>query len=239
MHTGLLAGLFEFPAIDLPASSDDSTPSSRRAQLHTLLSSLLSSPLPPLKLSSSPSPTSLSIASTADLGAITQVYSHQTRLYHILHVVLSSPTPPTLNPKSSPTPDKSLHSLAGRGNWVDEKDVASSNVGGAVGKVWAIRQSGQAGQGKLSGKPRGVAGGKPPVTKGKRAKVEEKRTREDDEFIAGSDEEIEVERSVRRKKRVSFVEVEKGDSPPPSPPIPAFVPRKKPRIVVSDDEDEN
>ena len=49
-----------------------------------------------------------------------------------------------------------------------------------------------------------------------------------DEFIAGSDEEIEVERSVKKRK------VAKEDSPPPAP----VAVRKKPRIVISDDEED-
>ncbi|KAL8277243.1 hypothetical protein RQP46_010312 [Phenoliferia psychrophenolica] len=236
---GLLAGLFEFPAVDLPPSADDSTPSFRRAQLSSLLSTLLTSPLPPLKPSPTPSSSSstISILSTTDLGAITQVYSHQTRLYHILRVVLSSPSPPSLSTSSSTTPDKSLQSLAGRAKWIDEADVKGSNIGGAVGKVWEVRQSGKSGLGKLSGKPRGGDGNAKKAVgagAGKRAKVVEKRTKEDDDFLAESDEEIEIERSPRRRKKVVVVEVAKEESPPP----PVYAPRKKPRIVISDDDDE-
>ncbi|MCZ6910287.1 MAG: hypothetical protein O7C56_04740, partial [Rickettsia endosymbiont of Ixodes persulcatus] len=215
-----------------------------RSELLSLLSTLLAFPLPSLKPSPSPSsPSTLSVLSTTDLGAITQVYSHQTRLYHILRVVLSSSSLPTLlTSTSSVTLDKSLKSLAGRAKWVDEADVKGSNIGGAVGKVWEVRQSGKNGLGKLSGKPRGGGGGggggeaAKKVGGAKRAKgvaVGEKRTKEDDDFLAGSDEEIEVERSVRKKKK----KVEKKEEE--SPPAPVVAPRKKPRIVISDDEDDD
>ncbi|KAK4705882.1 A/G-specific adenine glycosylase, partial [Phenoliferia sp. Uapishka_3] len=232
---GLLAGLFEFPAIDLPPTSS-STPATRRTGLHDLLNSLLSTPLPSFGASKSNTSDILTIKSTKELGAITQVYSHQTRLYHILSVVISSPSRPPLAPTPGKDSGKSLMSLAGRGKWVDEADVAGSNIGGAVGKIWEVRQSGINGVGKLSGKAKqadireAMKGGK-----GKKVVKEEgreKRTREDDEFIVGSDEELEVERKVvpkkvpRVKREVTEEEV-------------TFVARKKPKIVISDDDEES
>lgn len=143
---GLLAGLFEFPAVDLPTDVD-STPATRKKHIHSLVSSLLVDTFPPLHLASNPRST-LSIVEVQDLTSILQVYSHQKREYHILRVVVSSPALPVLASEiaTKGTQRKLVQSVVGRAKWVDEDSVEGSNVGGAVQKVWEMRQGGGSGK---------------------------------------------------------------------------------------------
>lgn len=185
---GLLAGLFEFPAVDLPTDSD-STPSSRSKVLHKLLNALLVSPIP------SPSSPSGILKSTSDLSSITQVYSHQIRLYHILRVVLSSPSLPEL--ATSNKAQKAGESVVGRGKWVDEASVAGANIGGAVGKVWEVRMGGGVGPGPKKRKA--------PVKKVVR---KESESEEEAQEISSSEEDKVV---VKRKKRVIVISSDEDD----------------------------
>ncbi|GAA6051115.1 hypothetical protein JCM3770_004722 [Rhodotorula araucariae] len=143
---GLLAGLYEFPAVDLPPATA-STPASRTAHLTTLLPTLLDLPSSLFSTSPSPSPADSSAPRTvlrAALPPVTQIYSHITRTYHAERLVLSSPSPPTLLPAPAGEPEDGegatlSQSLPGRAKWVAAADVPTANIGGAVAKVWDER----------------------------------------------------------------------------------------------------
>ncbi|GAA5905812.1 A/G-specific adenine glycosylase [Sporobolomyces salmoneus] len=110
---GLLAGLLEFPSVDLPPSSE-STPSTRSKHLTSLLQTLLPLSSSFLLSASTSSPTDaddeLKIKSFKSVEPpVVHVYSHIIRTYHILHLVLTSPSLPKL--RSSPlVVDKSTSS---------------------------------------------------------------------------------------------------------------------------------
>ncbi|GAA6043599.1 hypothetical protein JCM8097_008279 [Rhodosporidiobolus ruineniae] len=162
---GLLAGLYEFPAVDLPPSDDPSTAFAGKKHLTALLSSLLSSPSLPAAVSSSSSDETgkhpLILVSRTALPVVSHTYSHMIRTYHPERLVLSSPSssgPPALHTAdSAPRPkgaDKDLaRSRPGFGKWVDASAVEGQNLGGAVGKVWEERQA------VVSGKGGGSSGG--------------------------------------------------------------------------------
>ena len=161
---GLLAGLFEFPAVDLPPAEELSDASSRRRCLEKMVVSLLAERLPafqppnPDAAVDSASP-NLRVVSVSDLGAITQVYSHQKRDYYILRVVLASPALPVLAPVRTRAPKETdlVQSQPGRAKWVDAGALESANLGGAMLKVLEVRNQG--GKGKPVAK-RAVGGGK-------------------------------------------------------------------------------
>ncbi|GAA5844513.1 hypothetical protein JCM9279_006329 [Rhodotorula babjevae] len=161
---GLLAGLNEFPAIDLAPDAPVPSSQARSKLLNSLLANLLD--LPPSTLttsSSSPlasSPSSPStpprILSRTPLPPVTQIYSHLNRTYHAERLVLCSPAPPALRPALSAKKaaraarkvelDEDddgaaalVQSLAGRAKWVSAAEVPTANIGGAVGKVWEER----------------------------------------------------------------------------------------------------
>lgn len=174
---GLLAGLYEFPAVDLPPSSSLPPPQARTKLLDALLSSLLDLPRGTLSPSTTTSPSSASTAprilSRTPLPPVTQVYSHLNRTYHPERLVLCSASPPALRPApasdaSSPprkrkrkaaAPDDDadddddvhteplVQSLAGRATWVPAAEVPTANIGGAVAKVWGGRRAVVAGRG--------------------------------------------------------------------------------------------
>ncbi|GAA6003037.1 hypothetical protein JCM10207_001957 [Rhodosporidiobolus poonsookiae] len=183
---GLLAGLFEFPSVDLPPSTP-STAKPRSKHLTSLLRLLLDDDdLSSALTSSSSSPSdpasngALRILERTALPPVEHVYSHMKRTYFAERLVLSSSSssPPALHTAASAPKLKKhddaeplVQSLAGRGKWVDAADVRTSNIGGAVGKVWDERdrvvKGLPAGKGKKS-----VAGG---AGKGKaKAKEQEK-----------------------------------------------------------------
>ena len=107
--SGLLAGLFE--PVTVPVS-DPSTPSARLEKATEALS---------LALASTDAEFAKLVASRRDIGSIPHIFSHINMTYHILHLTLSSSSPPS--PKS--------------GIWLDEAAVESANVGTGVKKVWA------------------------------------------------------------------------------------------------------
>ncbi|GAA5924029.1 hypothetical protein JCM3775_005577 [Rhodotorula graminis] len=179
---GLLAGLNEFPAIDLAPDSPLPSPKARTKLLNSLLATLLD--LPPSTLSpstdsppSSPSTTSTStprILSRTALPPVTQIYSHLVRTHHAERLVLCSSSPPALRPalsakeaaraakKAGADDDALVQSLAGRAKWVDAAEVPTANIGGAVAKVWVERLAVVGGRaaGGVEGKKKAAAGGK-------------------------------------------------------------------------------
>ncbi|KAI5476621.1 A/G-specific adenine glycosylase [Pseudohyphozyma bogoriensis] len=231
---GLLAGLWEFPALDLPTTSP-STPASRSRSLQSHLSSLIPT-LPPLTPSSSPPTTSPTLTSTSSLGSVLQVYSHQKRLYHITRLIFSSPCPPILS-----------STLTTKAKWVDATQVEDTVTGGAAGKCWAVRNGkkpegfgvllsnlGKGGPGKKA-----AAGGTKKANGGtakrrrKDRSSEEEAEESDDGWLVSDDEEVEVVRKKAKKTAVKVVEevsvVEVKTEEPR---------RKRPVIVVSDSESE-
>jgi len=143
-HSGLLAGLWEFPAVDLP-TENTSTNSSRSRASADLVSSLFESPsrlvfesaAHPHRRSSSPS---IRVAESAHLGAVDHVFSHQKRRYHVQRVVLRSATLPPLSSGIS------------RARWIEEGKVVEANVGNVVKKIWALVE-GMQNEGEESDRP--------------------------------------------------------------------------------------
>ncbi|GAA5863983.1 hypothetical protein JCM3774_004444 [Rhodotorula dairenensis] len=138
---GLLAGLFEFPAIDLPPGDSPLKASARSARLDKLLRSLIDVSTCPLRSAEDTSDGAL--VSRTTLPTVTQVYSHITRTYLAERVVISSASLPPLRPAAR-TPaaaddEGSVQSRAGSAKWVPASQVATANVGGAVGKIWDER----------------------------------------------------------------------------------------------------
>lgn len=83
-------------------------------------------------------PEAISIAQETFLEPVTQVYSHQIRTYTPIRLVLTSRRLPKLATRSKES--SLVQSIAGRARWVDEDAVAGANTGGAVGKIWDLRQ---------------------------------------------------------------------------------------------------
>ena len=221
---GLLAGLFEFPSVDLSSDSDPTTPTSRRQILTKLISSLFIDKIPSFKELSTTKrasePESIEINQNRDLGSILQVYSHQRRVYHILHIVISSATLPRLAPSSTKSAGTTTQSIPGRGKFVNRDEVDSSNISGAGFKVWDVIKSGV--RGDASEKKASAA-----AKKGKK-KVESEVEMESDAELDESEEEQPRSRTLKRVEVDDKEEIEEK----------VFVPTlKKRRIVVSDEED--
>lgn len=249
--TGLLAGLFDFPSLDLSPESE-STSQIRTKQITNLLSSLLVDKIPSASTSSSKPAveTPLTVSMRKELASVTQVYSHQKRQYHIQRLVLSSPSLPLLKPSLPPSSSSSSakgkdkattkeedfsHSLPGRGKWVDELNVLESNIGGAMIKVWEVRQGGKGDNGATvkkggTAKKNSAGGGngknasEAGSSKGKGKKLDRYETSEEEEEEA-------VESDEAESSDVEVVEEVKDDA--------EKVPYKKRRIVISDNEEED
>ncbi|GAA5964985.1 hypothetical protein JCM3765_004817 [Sporobolomyces pararoseus] len=282
---GLLAGLLEFPSIDLPPSSE-STSSTRSKQLSTLLKSLLSLPTE-FKLSNKAGASAendLKIESLKTLEPpVVHVYSHIIRTYHVTHLLLTSPSLPRLLPslattsKSTSKPSSSkknkkkkeesddehggdevdseplVQSLPGTGKWIDSSEVEGESLGGAMKKVWIMRQESlglgtadgkSTKNGKGGGGGKGKAGGKKEtVEKGqkslmgffgggaggaKKVKAKEVAPEESDDDVMIIEEKIEVRKQKIEVK--SNGEVEKVEKK---------VYKKRRIAPASDEEDED
>lgn len=137
-RSGLLAGLFEFPAIDLPPEDSSLKAAARSSRLDKLVRSLIDVSDCPLRAAGDTSDGAL--VSRAALPTVTQVYSHMTRTYLAERVVISSATLPRLRPAKRDAADvEPVQSRAGSAKWVPASAVATANVGGAVGKIWEER----------------------------------------------------------------------------------------------------
>ncbi|KAM0786380.1 hypothetical protein ACM66B_001848 [Microbotryomycetes sp. NB124-2] len=140
---GLLAGLYEFPAVDIPPSDELSTSKTRVDLLNNVVSTLLASKL---RLengftSSEENNNKIAVRSIVELEPVKQVYSHQIRTYLVIKVVIESNRLPKLaTPSIKSTSSDAKAYGVGRCKWVDEKDVANANTGGAVGKIWDERE---------------------------------------------------------------------------------------------------
>ncbi|GAA5896460.1 hypothetical protein JCM6882_001019 [Rhodosporidiobolus microsporus] len=179
---GLLAGLYEFPAVDLPTSSP-STAKSRSKALNALLPTLLDNTGLSSALSSADEDDGeITVVSRTTLPPVEHIYSHMKRTYFGERIVLSSASLPTLHTSSSSSSSSSkkssqagdvVQSLPGRGKWVDAADVEGANTGGAVGKVWEERERVAKGLGpakEKKGKKAGAGGGTKAKGKGKEEK---------------------------------------------------------------------
>ena len=220
--------MFEFPSIDL-SSDDPTTPTNRRQILSKLLSSLFVDKIPTLKESSttpkrSSEPESIEIIKNKDLGSILQVYSHQRRIYHILHIVITSPNLPRLASSSKTAASTSTQSIAGRGKFIERDAVNGANLSGAGFKVWDVIKSGV----------RGDASEKKATAAAKKGK---KKVESEVDSESEVEEESEPERRSRTLKRVEInivdaIDVEEKEEI-------AFVPiLKKRRIQPQSDEEE-
>lgn len=158
----MLAGLFEFPAIDLAPEDSPLKGSARSLRLDKLVRSLIDTS--DCLLRSPEDANDGALVSRTSLPTVTQVYSHITRTYLAERVVLSSPSLPPLRPASKRAPADSaavVQSRAGAAKWIPASQVASANVGGAVGKIWDERNSVvRGGDGGGGGKKVGTSGKK-------------------------------------------------------------------------------
>ncbi|SDA01482.1 BZ3500_MvSof-1268-A1-R1_Chr10-1g02710 [Microbotryum saponariae] len=184
---GLLAGLFEFPSIDLPPSSEASTSTSRRKLLQRLLQTLILDSLPFNASSSSTSTSPLTIKQNDPLPPAVQVYSHMIRTYHPIRIVVTSAQRPRLvevEPKSKmskkpprkkkngascssdeddddedSTTTELIQSIPGRSRWIVASEVENANTGGASDKIWGMRMNVEKGLKALVGSEKGKGGG--------------------------------------------------------------------------------
>lgn len=249
---GLLAGLFEFPAVDLPPPPAKEFTSLARAKvLQGLLSTLLINVVPSISDATSKATISgdeVSVETSTDLGAILQVYSHQKRIYHIRHIVITSTSLPSLAPTmklSSTSKTPMVQSLPGRGKWIDFGDaVDGSNLGGAMIKVWDIVKKGKYSELKPRTKakaPTNQTNGKGKAAKKAKSKDEYETEEEEDVLdLRDEDDPIENDKAAARKeyvKEAQRLEVESirekiklaKDAPSPA---------KKRKIVIAEDSDD-
>ncbi|BGP25269.1 A/G-specific adenine DNA glycosylase [Rhodotorula toruloides] len=246
---GLLAGLYEFPAVDLPTSTASSTAKARSRYLDKLLHTLLDVPSSTTFGASSLEDTdasNLRILSRSTLPPVTHVYSHMNRTYHSERLVISSPSLPILRKSLTSPPAKNddvVQSLPGRGKWVDVTAVEGENVGGAVGKVWEERQLQAKGLASTNG-AKGKGKGKGKAGEGaKKAKVEKgqgslsgffvKKEKRVEETIEADDELIVVE-----EKREVKVASKNGGSTKNHAEQETKIYKKRRIAPSSEDEDE-
>ncbi|KWU41321.1 DNA glycosylase [Rhodotorula sp. JG-1b] len=220
---GLLAGLFEFPAIDLAPEDSPLKASARSLRLDKLVRSLIDTSN--CLLRSPEDANDGALVSRTSLPTVTQVYSHITRTYLAERVVLSSPSLPPLRPAAKRAPADSaavVQSRAGAAKWVPTSQVASANIGGAVGKIWDERNSvvrGGGGGGGCGGKKVGTSG-KKAGNKGKNGSI-----------AAGPE---------KGQASLAGFFVKKGSSDPRPPPPPSSSAKQElaaPSAVTAEDDD--
>ncbi|GAA5936490.1 A/G-specific adenine glycosylase [Sporobolomyces koalae] len=148
---GLLAGLLEFPSVDLPPNEDAlSTKGLRSKHIVNLLKTLLALPSD-FKLNATSEEAAASravkVQEQTTFEPVVHVYSHIIRTYHTVHIVLSSDDAPALLAPTRGTTevkldkkDQLVQSQAGTGKWIDASKVAGESLGGAMKKVWELRQ---------------------------------------------------------------------------------------------------
>ncbi|KDE05481.1 hypothetical protein MVLG_04170 [Microbotryum lychnidis-dioicae p1A1 Lamole] len=201
---GLLAGLFEFPSIDLSPSSEASTSTLRCKLLQRLLQTLIIDSLPFNASSSSTSTSPLTIKQNDPLPPAVQVYSHMIRTYHPIRIVITSAHRPRLVEveskskitKKLPRRKKKgascssdddddeeeedskktelMQSIPGRSKWIVASEVENANTGGASDKIWGMRMNVEKGLKALKGSEKGKGGGGKGKEKGKGTGKKEK-----------------------------------------------------------------
>ncbi|GAA98858.1 hypothetical protein E5Q_05546 [Mixia osmundae IAM 14324] len=149
---GLLAGLWEFICIDLEpnAPSDEE---SRRALLEPTIGRFLPGFFESQQPLSQPDSDVEPAVRIAEKGSATQVYTHQTRQYHLTTLVITSDVLPRLAKASKPSakPEESSSKRKKKQansedeadvipelRWVSRTDLPTSNVGGAMLKLWDL-----------------------------------------------------------------------------------------------------
>ncbi|MBW0488607.1 hypothetical protein O181_028322 [Austropuccinia psidii MF-1] len=136
---GLLAGLWEFPSVDL-SQSNDSTKRSRLAQIDTLLHETLTSSFPPLTTlsltnhnASIPNEPDIKVKELQqDLPDIQHIFSHMKVTYKPIKITLCSTELPRLNHQDSNTKAIQSHHV----KWIPSSLVMTSNIGNPHKKVW-------------------------------------------------------------------------------------------------------
>jgi A/G-specific adenine glycosylase len=168
---GLLAGQWEFPAIDLPPG-EESTPASRGMAIGKRLGALFGRE---------------AAAAMSGDGKVTErpivrhVFSHQIRHY-IPDAVLSATAAPA-KPKD------------GRAKWMKRSEVDGLHLGKAMRLVWADHVAGEV---RTTGK-KATAKRKVVAVAPKKAKPKRKAESEDDDgFVVDDDVEVEVVRVAER-----------------------------------------
>lgn len=229
-----MAGLLEFPSVDLPPTTTLSTSTARTKFLRQLVSSLL-------ELSND-----FNFSSSAnqelEIESVKHVYSHIIRTYHTIHLVLKTPSLPKLrrsksvgevsatkkdknkNKKRSESSEEEVgdeedeealvQSRVGTGKWIDSSLVEGESLGGAMKKVWELREEavqgggkGKSGKGGGSGK-RKVNGKEKEKEKGQKSlvgffeakekKVDLSEREEDDNVVVIMEKKEKVD--VKRRK---------------------------------------
>ncbi|GAA5853736.1 hypothetical protein JCM5353_003452 [Sporobolomyces roseus] len=259
---GLLAGLFEFPSIDLPPTSTSTSTGLSKSDRTLLLSFLRTLIKLPKNVTFTPSTTtlndSISVITSKEFEPVIHVYSHIIRTYKTIRIVLSSNQLPTLLPSSSTSTKKPvkkskkkqdeseseeeeemIKSLPGSGKWINLEKVESESLGGAFKKIWEVRQ-GRGGEKKLS-KASGK-GGKKEVKEEKGQKSlmgffggsSQGSTKKSKKEESGDDEVVIIERKVLsgKKGRKEEEEVDEVDEGEKK------VYKKRRIAPASDEEDE-
>ncbi|KAG0147977.1 hypothetical protein CROQUDRAFT_655578 [Cronartium quercuum f. sp. fusiforme G11] len=147
---GLLAGLWEFPAIDLPVPNN-LTSTARLGSITTFLKDILSKPLPSLLPSpinhrkKCPTFTTNDVSELkidqfdTELDSIHHVFSHLKVEYKPAWIIISSVRPPLLK---NPSGNATLKSKGGRptivgeAQWIPTSELMKSNIGNAHKKIW-------------------------------------------------------------------------------------------------------
>lgn len=143
---GLLAGLWEFPSIDLP-ETNDSTSQVRLNGLKGLLSEtiagLIPSPVDSLEIngrltnSNHEAMGSMSLRWADDLADVEHVFSHLRVTYKPMMLLIRSSTLPSLrNPKPT-AQDFDLTARSGQSTWIPCSQIMKSNIGNPHKKVWS------------------------------------------------------------------------------------------------------
>ncbi|CAE6444660.1 unnamed protein product [Rhizoctonia solani] len=154
--TGLLAGLWEFPTVDLPATGQPSPESSDSEndrtpdQLLTLMPSIV---LP--KLLASPS-CQAQLKPPKHIGSVPHIFSHIHKTYEVVcsTVEWHGDNPPELGaftdtsknkeglkPKRKRTGTTTEYTLPAESRWVSNETITQQNIGVGTHKVWELIQA--------------------------------------------------------------------------------------------------
>jgi A/G-specific adenine glycosylase len=170
---GLLAGLWEFPTVDVAVDGESGQPSvgpaARRAALDTHLARLLGRPLPPRRGGSSDTKGEEGDAHDdvllrrAPVGELTHVFSHIRLALAVEHVVLSARGVATDPAPAVGEPGEAAYRPATR--WVPASAMGDEPVSSSVAKCWRLAASG-GGAARSSTKRSAVGGGSGPLKAG-------------------------------------------------------------------------
>ncbi|CAE6470618.1 unnamed protein product [Rhizoctonia solani] len=136
--TGLLAGLWEFPTVDLPATGQPSpevSDSENDAVPGQLLTSIPSMVLPKLLASSS---SRAQVKLPKHIGSVPHIFSHIHKTYEVVYSTVEwhGDSPPELDTLSDTN-----YLLPAESRWVPSGIVAQQNTGVGTHKVWELIMS--------------------------------------------------------------------------------------------------